>query len=134
MSMGIGGSCRKISESDTEVIYEYSSYNLNEPEHRNENGISDGFITIKKPALPVPEIHKSIKRTKNGKKKVFVRKILGEFSVRDLIVSGQLHIDNCGNMWESDGGYDIMAPRLCRKLICEYQLNSRFPEKECYNI
>ena len=46
MSMGIGGFCHKLSENDTEVVYEYSSYNLNDARYMNENRTADGFIEI----------------------------------------------------------------------------------------
>ena len=35
MSRGIGGNCRIVEEDEHTVIYEYGGYNLNEPEYRN---------------------------------------------------------------------------------------------------
>lgn len=48
MSLGIGAFCKLIVEDEGTAIYEYGSYNHNEPNYRNEQEIADGIITIKK--------------------------------------------------------------------------------------
>ena len=65
MSLGIGSFCKLIAQDDNTVIYEYGSYNLNEPKYENNNRISDGIITISKSSLIEPEIHDKIKRLPN---------------------------------------------------------------------
>lgn len=40
MSLGIGSFCKLIAQDDNTVIYEYESYNLNEPKYENNNRIS----------------------------------------------------------------------------------------------
>ena len=45
MSLGYGGSCRKFSEDDDFVLYEYFSYNLSFEDRKK---IFDGLILIKK--------------------------------------------------------------------------------------
>ena len=66
MSKGIGGCCRKVLEDDNIIIYEYSSYNLNIPQYRNEQKIFDGIITIEKADLIEHEIYEKLKKIHNG--------------------------------------------------------------------
>ena len=134
MSMGMGGSCRKVFENDTEVIYEYLSYNLNEPECRNEKRIADGFIAIEKSGLPEVSIRKKFKRLPNGKKIVGNKKILREFNTGKLISEEKIHIENSDNTWKKVDGYDIIAIQLSGKLIYRYQLDGNFPETVSYDI
>lgn len=48
MSIGIGAHANLIAEDKNTVMYEYGSYNLNDPQFRNENHLLDGFITIQR--------------------------------------------------------------------------------------
>lgn len=112
MSMGIGGFCHKLSEDDTEVVYEYSSYNLNDARYINENRTADGFIEISRSVYDKEQ----------------VKDVSCFFSVKELADAGKIIIRNCTNTWRTYDGYDIIALRLCRKLICEYQVNRRYPE------
>lgn len=114
MSMGIGGFCRKSSENDAQVIYEYTSYNLNNAEYRNENGTADGFIEIRKSALK--------------------RDVLLDYTVKNLTDDGKVSIQNCTNTWDTDKGSDVIAIRLCKKLLRGYQLTGDFSETAGLNI
>lgn len=113
MSMGIGGFCHKLSENDTEVVYEYSSYNLNEARYINKNRTADGIIEISK--------------------SVFDKEKIKDVSVKEFADAGEISIINCTNTWKTEDGYDIIALWLCRKLICEYLHKGNFPETESYN-
>lgn len=134
MSKGIGGFCNKISESTTEVIYEYSSYNLNDLNFRNDKKITNGYIEIKKSDLPEPEIHEKIKKQPNGKKKLVIKKVPTAFSVEELVNRGIIYIENCSNTWETYDNSDIIALNVCRLLILEYQLNGDFPESQNFHV
>ena len=46
MSIGIGAYANLITVDEHDAIYEYGSYNLNDPRYRNENCICDGMIVI----------------------------------------------------------------------------------------
>lgn len=69
MSMGIGAYADKILEDEKTVIYQYGSYNLNDPNFRNEQRKCDGGITVSKSCFARPEIHEKIKRTPGGRKR-----------------------------------------------------------------
>ena len=75
MSLGIGSFCKLIAQDENTIIYEYGSYNLNEPKYENKHRISDGIITISKSSLIEPEIHDKIKRFPNGKKKRIIKRV-----------------------------------------------------------
>ena len=58
MSRGFGAYAKLIAEDESSVIYEYGSYNLNEPGHSNDEHIKDGTITIQKNCFVDSEIQR----------------------------------------------------------------------------
>ena len=130
MSMGRGGVCRKTSENERSVEYEYYSYDLDIPECRNEEKLYDGRIVIAKAALVEPEIHEKMKRKPNGNKQL-VRKIIPQsVDVRALAANGNITITNCSHTSrKTTEGIDVFAIYLCGKIFDNYQLNGALPEK-----
>lgn len=106
MSMGDGGWAKIIAEDDTMVIYEYGSYNLNEPEHRNREKISDGSIIIYK------------------------QKFSGKLykSCAEMLKAGIIEVNNCSNCWHISEGYDYIARYLIGRIADKYNRNQEFPE------
>ena len=47
MSLGYLGCAKKSDEDEKAVIYTYGSVNWNETEHKNDERITDGIITVK---------------------------------------------------------------------------------------
>ena len=45
MSAGIGAVAKLVLCDETAIIYEYTGYNLNDPEYRSKE-IRDGLITV----------------------------------------------------------------------------------------
>lgn len=129
MSLGIGGSCRKVLEDDVSVIYEYYSYNLN----KNKDRKYDGLILIMKECLIEPEIHERVRKRPSGKKHLVTKRIPRDIPLLELITSGAVQIENCSGTWKkSEGGVDISAIRLCRGLMTEYQETGVLPESFGY--
>lgn len=133
MSVGVGGFCSKYLEDDNEIVYTYSSYNLNIPDYRNMERTEDGVIAINKFSLVEPEIHEKIKKTSKGKK-LFVKRIPHDIQLSVLLNNGKVKIENCTNTWELLDGYDKIALSLCRKLFIDYQLYGKLPDKLSYDI
>lgn len=134
LSRGIGGCGRKILEDDTIVLYEYSSYNLNDDRYRNENNIFDGVITIEKACLVEPEIHEKIKKV-NGKKKLIIKRVRADVPYETLFSNGKIKIENSNNCWlTTNEGYDIIAVHLCFRIFSSYQEDGELPEKIGYNV
>ena len=132
MSMGYCASCRKVSENEREILYEYTCYNIGEINWEGSREAFDGVILIKKAALVEPVIHENFKNTSNGKKLVSKR-VHVDVSMSELISSGRIRIENCSGTWQiTDGGMDIMALRLVRKLFSEYQNKGAMPEKTSF--
>lgn len=61
MSLGYIGYAKKTEEDEKIVIYSYGSANWNETEHKNDERITDGIITINKSVLPAIEVVEKIK-------------------------------------------------------------------------
>ncbi|MCH5204366.1 MAG: hypothetical protein J1F03_06435 [Oscillospiraceae bacterium] len=62
MSMGYCACCRKVSEDEQEILYEYTCYNIGERNWEELKENFDGVILIKKAALTEPIIHKKVKK------------------------------------------------------------------------
>jgi len=132
MSLGIGSFCKLIAQDDKIVIYEYGSFNLNEPEYKNENRIADGIITIKKSGLIEPEIHDKIKRLPNGKKKRIIKRVPKEIHFSDLIINKLITIENCSHCWKTtEEGIDVFALSTVWYIFREYQEKGYLPERLC---
>ena len=134
LSKGIGGCGRKVLEDEKIVIYEYSSYNLDNPQYRNDKQVYDGIITIEKASLIEPEIHQRIKKI-NGKKKLIIKRIGVDIPLKVLLSSGEIKIENCSNCWlKSNEGYDFIALNICSRIFREYQQDGELPEIVSYNV
>lgn len=129
MSLGIGAFCKLIAEDEETVIYEYGSYNLNEPKYENRNRISDGIITILKNSLVEPEIYDKIKRFPNGKKKRIIKRVPKEIHLSQLFENKFIIVENCSHCWKTnENGVDVMADTTVWYIFLEYQEKGCLPE------
>lgn len=130
MSLGIGSFCKLIAEDEETVIYEYGSYNLNEPRYDNKNRISDGIITISKNSLIEPEIHDKIKRFPNGKKKQIIKRVPKDIPLSDLLENKLITVENCSHCWKTNvRNIDVMALTTIWHILLEYQKIGYLPKK-----
>ena len=130
MSLGIGSFCKLIAEDEETVIYEYGSYNLNEPRYDNKNRISDGIITISKNSLIEPEIHDKIKRFPNGKKKRIIKRVPKDIPLSDLLENKLITVKNCSHCWKTNvRNIDVMALTTIWHILLEYQKIGYLPEE-----
>lgn len=132
MSLGYGGSCRKISEDNEFVLYEYSSYNLSFENHEKN---FDGLIMIRKSSLLEPERREKIRRMPGGRRKKFIKIILCEVPFEKLIESGDVRIENCNCAWRFlANGVDFVARTLCLELFKGYQREGILPDKYSFFV
>lgn len=105
MSRGVGGWAEVIAKDDIMIVYEYGSYDWNEPEHYNDERIRDGSISIYKHNIPEK-----------------LRESLSE-----LLKKGCIEIVNFQNCWHTLEGYDFVALSILCKIAREYDKNHEFP-------
>ena len=130
MSLGIGAFCKLIAQDDYTVIYEYGSYNLNEPKYDNKNRIFDGLITISKDCLIEPEIHDKIKRFPNGKKKRIIKRVPNDIPLTILFNNKSIIVENCSHCWKTnEHNIDVMALTTVWYIFLEYQEKGFLPEE-----
>lgn len=135
MSMGFGGWCHIVEQDENTVIYEYGSYNLNDPKHYNEIHLSDGIFVIDKNSLVEPYVYEKIKRLPNGKKKYIVKRIFVDVPYTELYESGKIEIQNCSNCWKTTADdIDVIAWKLIREVFKIYQENWQLPEGSSINV
>lgn len=135
MSLGYGGWCYIAVQDERTVIYQYGSYDLNNPDYRNTEHICDGTITIDKTTLVKPEIHKKLKCFPNGKKKLIIKRIAVDVPYKELLENGHLKIQNSKNCWWiTEDGNDYIAWCLVWNIFYEYQNTGNIPDKVSYNI
>ena len=134
MSLGIGAFCKLIAQDDKTVIYEYGSYNLDDPDNKNKDRIADGMITIKKSSLIEPDIHNKTKRLPNGKKKQITKRVPNDIPLTALLNNKSITIKNCSHCWKiNDAGIDVMACTTVWKIFMAYQENGQLPESLSIN-
>lgn len=134
MSLGIGSFCKLIAQDENTIIYEYGSYNLNEPKYENKHRISDGIITISRSSLIEPEIHDKIKRFPNGKKKRIIKRVPKDIPLSDLLENKLVTVENCSNCWKTNvDNIDVMALTTIWYVFLEYQEKGQLPESLSIN-
>ncbi|MBR4641730.1 MAG: hypothetical protein IKO74_03280 [Selenomonadaceae bacterium] len=130
MSMGYGSISRKFVEDDEFIIYEYYSYNWSEPRFSNREKIFDGFITIRKNSLIEPELREKFRRMPGGRRKNFIKKILVDVPLDELLAAGDVQVENSSFAWKIlPNGIDLMAYRLCKRIFLRYQDEGKLPER-----
>ena len=130
MSMGYGAHAKKFIEDNEFIIYEYFSYNWSNPRSSNREEIFDGFITIRKSSLTEPELHEKFCRMPSGRREKFIKKIIVDAPLDELLDSGDIQIENSSFAWRiSSIDIDIMAYRLCIKIFRHYQSEGILPER-----
>ena len=134
MSLGYGGTLKKMLEDDTAIIYSYSSYNLNDEKFRNAEMVFDGTITVDKSCFVEPEIHEKLKKMPSGRKKLVVKRIPQGVDISEMMKSGKLVIENSKNMWDCINGIDRIALHLCYILFKEYQIKGSYPDICSYHV
>ncbi|WP_051238854.1 hypothetical protein [Clostridium butyricum] len=128
MSKGIGGACRKVLEDEKIVLYEYSSYNLNEKKYRNDEHIFDGIIKIQRTSLIEVKVHWKLNQ-------LVTKCICQDIPIEILLSNGDITIKNCSNCWQiSDEGYDFIALHFCYYILRKYQSDGQLPELLSYDI
>lgn len=136
MSMGYGGSARVVLEDKHTVVYEYSPYNLDEPEYQNANRVYDGIITIDKGTLVEPEIHEKVKRMPSGRKRLVVKRIRRDVDYSSLLKEKKITVENSRYCWryvgtEKDIG--MIAMKLIFYIYDQYQIEGSLPETVSLN-
>ena len=127
MSLGYLGCAKKSDEDEKAVIYTYGSVNWNETEHKNDERITDGIITINKSVLPAIEVVEKIKRLPGGKKTKIVKNKL-DVNVFELIKNESIQIENTKNCWSMNAdGVDTIAISLCNGIMNSYREKKVFP-------
>lgn len=131
MSIGVGGYGKIVLQDENTIIYEYGSYDLNDPQFRNIERVCDGLIVIDKSGLVEPEIRGKIKRFTNGKKRIIIKDV----PYQELYDLGKIQIQNCSNCWKTIGnGYDYIACKLDYQIFQEYQEKGCLSEYISYNV
>lgn len=127
MSLGYVGYAEKVEEDGKTIIYAYGSVNWNEIEHKNDERITDGIITINKSEVPDVEVVEKIKRLSGGKKIKIVKNKL-DVNVFDLIKNESVQIENTSNCWSMNAdGVDTIAISLCNGIMDSYREKQVFP-------
>lgn len=67
MSIGYGGWCYFSVQNEQTSIFQYGSYNLNDPTYRNAERVYDGTIIIDNKSMVELKINEKLKRFPNGK-------------------------------------------------------------------
>lgn len=137
MSIGIGARANLINEDENTVIFEYGSYNLNDPEYRNESRICDGRITIRRDCFVEPEVHEKMKKMPSGKKKLIVKRVPIPVHYEEMLNDGRIIVDNSSNCWstfDDNLNVDVMACRLLYYIFQKYQEDGRIPEEINYSV
>lgn len=132
MSKGYGGKCRKVTENEELVEYEYSVYNLNMEEHKNSGDDYDGGIFIFKAGLVKPSI---IEEIASEEEKLVDRRIHKDVDIESLIGKGLVAIMNSEHTWHfTKGGIDMIGIKLCYLLFEIYQDDECLPDSLTYSV
>lgn len=135
MSRGIGGKAELVAHDDTDVIYTYSVYNLNEAAHKDALDIMDGEIHLKRYCFTEPEIHNKRIRKPSGKIVYVEKRIVQIPEYGSMIADGSITIKNASHCFKTTSeGIDIMALNLLYKLFQEYQENGELPTQISYHV
>ena len=132
MSLGYGGTAVKEYESAEVVRYNYSLYNLNLEDYTGSD--FDGIIELDKNFLVKAEIREKRIRTPKGRKKFVTKKIIQDTHMAELLDSGRIHITNNTQCFQKINDYDMIAIRLCFKILNEYQTLDYLPEKVSFDV
>ena len=130
MSIGIGGRAELITYDNTDVIYAYSVYNLNEIAHKDAISILDGEIHLKRECFTEPEIHQKLVRKPSGRKVTVEKRIISIPDYEAMITDGRIIIKNASHCFKTNTeGIDTMVLRLLHTLFREYQETGKLPEQ-----
>ena len=136
MSRGIGAHANKVAEDENTVIYEYGSYNWNDPKYRNEDHLYDGTISILRDCFAEPEIYEKVKKMPSWRKRLIVKRIPVDVEYGKMLEDGRIVVENCSNCWQTtanDLQVDIMACHLLFYIFLRYQEEGKVPESISYN-
>ena len=135
MSRGIGGKAELVAHDDTDAVYAYSVYNLNEAAHKNALNILDGEIHLKRHCFTEPEIHNKRIRKPSGKIVYEEKRIVHIPEYDAMIADGAITIKNASHCFmTSSEGIDIMALNLLYKLFRQYQETGELPTQISYHV
>ena len=135
MSRGIGGKAELIAHDDTDVVYVYSVYNLNEAAHRDAISILDGEIHLKRDCFTEPEIHNKRVRKPSGRKVMVEKRIVKIPDYGAMIADGSITIKNASHCFKTTSeGMDIMALNLLYKMFQQYQEDGELPTQISYHV
>lgn len=137
MSKGIGAHANLVIQNEKTVIYEYGGYNLNELEFRNDAHVYDGTIIVQRCCFVEPEIHEKLKKMKNGRKKLIIKRIPVNVDYSKFITEGLIVVENCSNCWcttNDEKHIDVMALHILFYIFLRYQEEGKIPEYISYNV
>ena len=130
MSIGIGGRAELITYDNTDVIYAYSVYNLNEAAYKDSLSLLDGEIHLKRNCFTEPEIHQKVVRKPSGRKVIEEKRIINIPDYETMIIDDSITIKNASHCFKTNtDGIDTMALRLLHILFREYQETGKLPEQ-----
>ena len=87
------------------------------------------MITIQKECFQEQEIHQKLKRMPSGRKRLVTKKIPVDVDYPTMIDKGLITIENSKYAWHlCEDGVNIMAYRVIRKILYEYQTEGKIPE------
>jgi len=135
MSRGIGGKAELVAHDDTDVVYAYSVYNLNEVAHKDTLDILDGEIHLKRYCFTEPDIHHKRIRKPNGKIVYEEKRIVQIPEYGAMISDGDITIKNASHCFQTTSeGIDVMALNLLYKLFQKYQERGELPTQISYHV
>ena len=129
MSMGYGGYAHLSVADDTQVIYSYCAYNVNQPNWEYSQHAEDGELYIDRDAFVEPEIHEKRVRSASGRKRTVSKRAKRIVPVSDLLSEGKITVKNASGAWNiMEYGIDSMAYRLLGRIFDEYQETGIIPK------
>ena len=129
MSLGIYAVGRKNAEDDELVFYSYAGEDWDAfPTQKGDAKLQDGEIAIMKCCLEAPEIHRKIKRRKNGRKYICEKRICRLPDISIHLESSTIKIlSPCKNEH-----HHYYAIHLLEKIFLEWQEKDMLPDIVTY--
>lgn len=129
MSLCEGAEAYIVLQDDQTVMYMYGCFSYYYNKNWRQPIDCDGMITIQKECFQEPEIHQKLKRMPSGRKRLVSKKIPVDVDYPTMIDKGLITIENSKYAWHlCEDGVDIMAYRVIRKILYEYQTEGKIPE------
>ncbi len=129
MSIGYGGYARLRQADESMLLYSYCCYDINLDNWREMKEAEDGELWIERSALVEPRIHKRIKRSPSGRKRIQTKRIEQYVHIGDLLSAGKVFVRNASGTWKTrESGVDMIAVVILRRIFSEYQRSGEVPK------